>query len=308
MTSGTDPPIFICFEVFDDNLSESRGDNTLSECVTDWLNTMFPDMPFVLSPLHKPTTGKIHIHGIAELCACLPYTFIQFSDTFKAYNLPRPELCNSVCGAELYLTHDSTQSRIDYKQTFTVAERQTMVFANGYKLHKQTARDKADSISVVVSYVSDKLYSYIRDNPFCDTDDLFNLVRSPVFYSDLISDLPFDTIVSKGKNEVKVHSRFYMQLVSDIKRKYGDKPEISEYEFFCDSIVSNCVQQSDNSTLQRIHYNIWVNYKPYRVMLANNAGGHYNYARNLRLAINYFKSNKTHMEKIYQFFLEIIRK
>lgn len=307
MTSGRDPPIYICFECFDDNLQQFDV-VALAERVSQWLLKMFPELPFVISPLHKPTNSKAHVHGIAEISDRLPYTVKQFFDTFKAYKLPLPQICDSICGAELYLTHDSVQSRIDEKQTFTVAERQTMIFQNGYKLHKQTARDKADSVSVVVSYVSDKIYDYIRDNPFCDTDDLFCLVKTPEFYFELVSELPFSSIVSKGKNEVKVHSRFYMQIAADIKKKYGDKPVTSEYEYFCDSVISNSLKENDVACLRQIHYNIWVNFSPYRQLLANNSCHHNNYARNLRLAVNYFKSNNEHMERIYKFFLEIIRK
>lgn len=306
MSSGTDPPVYVAFEVFDDNLEKFRDDKTLSECVRDWLNLQFDSLPFVLSPLHKPKGSKEHIHGIIELSPYQPITFNKFADTFKVFNLPRPEICNNVCSMELYLTHDTPQSRIDEKQKFTVAERATMIFANGYKLHKQTARDKADDISLVVNYISDKLYDYINEHIYFDIDDLYSLVKSPKFYNGLETSLPVDLVISKGKNEVKTHFRFYLQLASDLKHKMSKNPVCTEKEFFCDSVISNFLSGKQDFMLQRLHYACWSNFPKYRDLLSKNGFSHSSYGHNLRFAVSYFKSYDNDMTVIYNIFLDVI--
>lgn len=307
MTSGTDPPFYICFEVFDDNLQKFRDNKSLAQCVYDWLLIQYPHLPFVLSPLHTPENSKSHIHGIAEIHPVSGITFNDFSALFKAYDLPRPELCNNVISFELYLTHDTAQSRKEDKQRFSVADRQSMLYANGYKLHKQTARDKADSVSMVVMYVSDKLHQTLGDNPFLDIDDLYSLVADPDFYSDLISDLPFDLIVSKGKNELKVHYRWYTDIASAKRKKHGSKPCYNQQETFCLSIIQDCCDCGDMRLLRNIHYALWANFDPYRILLSNNGGGHNDFVKNLILAVNYFKSNNKHMQIVYNTFFELIK-
>lgn len=308
MTSGTDPPIYVCFEVFDDNLEKFREYKTLSETVRDWLNLQFDNLPFVISPLHTPNTGKAHIHGIIELSPFQSVTYDVFSKTFKAFNLPRPELCNNVVSAELYLTHDTPQSRIDDKQRFSVAERQTMIFANGYKLHKQTARDKADDISIVINYVSSNLYDYIKKHIYFDIDDLYSLVSKPDFYSDLDTCLPFDLVVSKGKHEVKSNFRFYLQIGSDIRKKSIEKPLPSEKENFCHFVISNAVMSKDDKLLRSLHYALWCNFSQYRSLMAKNGSSHASYGSNLRMAVNYFKNNDDDMNIVYNIFFEILEK
>jgi len=309
MTSGTDPPIYVGFVVFDDNLSKFREvDMSLALTVEKWLKLQFDSLPFVISPLHTPKSGKSHIHGIIELSPFQPIDFISLSKTFKAFELPRPELINNIFSAENYLTHDTPQSRIEDKQIFTLAEKQTMIFANGYKMHKQTARSKADDISLVVSYITENLYIYIKSNPYFDIDDLYCQVRCPEFYNTLETSLPFDLVVSKGKNEIRTHYRFYLQIGSELKKKSVEKPLCSEMEKFMHLIISNALAEKDDKILHHIHYSIWCNMRQYRELLAHNGNSHALYARNLRLAVNYFKNNENDLKQLYRLFIDVIEK
>lgn len=308
MSSGTDPPIYVTGVIFDDNLSKFRDELTLAQCVEKWLDTMFTDIPFVISPLHKPTNGKVHIHCILQLSPYQPLTYNDISATFKAYDLPRPELVRDIFGAELYLTHDTPQSRIAEKQIFTAKERAEMIFAKGYKLHKQTARDKADDISLVVSYICERLKAAVCSDNSYSTLDLYELIEKPDFYSDLESSLPYPLIVSKARNELRVHYRFYMQITKDFKNRAASHLATTEEEYFCDSLISDLVANSDINGIRILHYSCYAQFPKYKALLAKNSYGHYEFARNLRLAVNYFKSFPPDMKKLYSIFYEYVYK
>lgn len=307
MSSGTDPPIYVTGVIFDDNLSKFRDDLTLAECVSKWLDTMFSDVPFVISPLHKPTKGKEHIHCILELSPYQPLTYNDISATFKAYDLPRPELVRDIFGAELYLTHDTPQSRIAEKQIFTVKERAEMIFSKGYKLHKMTARDKADDISIVVSYICERLKQAVCSDNSYSTLDLYELIENPDFYCDLESALPFPLIVSKARNELRVHYRFYMQITKDFNaRTATSNINNIEEEFFCNTVLNDFATSNRFDDIRNLHFACYANFPKYKKLVSSNQSYKCSFYSCLLTAITAFKGYSPYMKRLYSIFYSYV--
>ena len=120
--------------------------------------------------------------------------------------------------------------------------------------------------------------------------------------------MPFDLIVSKGKNELKVHYRWYTEIASCKRKKHGEKPSASQFDRFCDGVITDCVANGQDDVLRRIHYSLWGNFPPYRSFLEKHLSGHFSFGRNLRLAVNYFKNQPNDIEFIYRLFFEVVSK
>ena len=212
------PSRFITIEIFEDNLTSFKGD-TLSERVTDWLSTsVISREPVVISPLHTPDDGrKPHVHIVVDVTNFEHRSLDWFQGFCKSYSLPRPENVRNIYCMELYLTHDTAQARLEEKQTFSPAERDTMLFINGYTMHEQTDRAKREELSVVIAMISERIEDAIDNGVSSDNRSLSRMLRDPAFYSEIECAMPFDVLKAKARNELKTHWRYYQEYASDYK-------------------------------------------------------------------------------------------
>ena len=219
MVKIRNPPKFYTFEVTSTNLLD-YGDSIIDRA-TKWLqDCILSDCPAVISPLHTPENGsKPHVHIIVDVTNSdyRDNSLDWFVGLSKKYDLPRCEIVKNVYSMELYLTHDTLQAQKDEKQRFTPAERETMVFLNGYSMHELTDKGGRAEVSKVISYISIKLLDLIDAGLPCNTRALTKAVRDPAFYDELDCSLSAVEIIGKGLHEIKTNFRYYMQYVADSK-------------------------------------------------------------------------------------------
>lgn len=219
MSKARYPPRFITGECFTDNLTQ-YGD-TIPERLTNWLaSSVISSEPVVISPLHTPDDGrKPHCHFIIDVTNCENRALPWFEGLFKSVSLPRPENVRNIISMELYLTHDTAQARKEDKQTFTPDERDTMVFLNGYAMHELTDRASREETTKLIGIISQKIEDYLENGGDLNTRAMARLLRNPDFYIDIDTPLCFDLLVAKARNELKVHYRYYLQYLEDVKNE-----------------------------------------------------------------------------------------
>lgn len=306
-------PRFVTFEVFEDNLDKYDG-NTLLDKFYNWFKqSLICDCPLVTSPLHTPDNAKSHIHCIVDVTNTDKIRdFDYFTGYLKSLDFPRPEIVRNIYQMELYLTHDTVQSKLDNKQSFSADERATMRFYNDYALHVMTARHKAEQLSLLIAQISEYIEDYIYNNGVSDIFSISQELRKPEFYSSIDTNFNFDFVKAKARSEFKVHYRYYMSYAdccADMAERKKNQQIIAEQKQARDDLLSDVadtckllnsmIDTLPNNVARSCFYDMYTNDKEFRYKIKEIGGlSNVNFTEYLKGYVHYCGYKNIYPDKL----------